>query len=144
MSSGSKVDLSNVRELLKVYTEIKTNLSTVELRDSVTKHYHKIAAFLKMAGMYVPRSKEMFNGLSRVSWKINHLLTTEDYFVDEVGFQYGNLPDYKEHCPACARTVMASSRSSPTPSEISLTPMMTPSMLGMTTSHHFRPSSTMR
>jgi hypothetical protein len=61
MSSGSKVDLSNVRELLKVYTEIKTNLSTVELRDSVNKHLYKIAAFLKMAGMYVPRSKEMSN-----------------------------------------------------------------------------------
>ncbi len=99
MSSGSKVDFSNVRELLKIYTEIKTNLSTVELRDSQTKIYHKIAPFMKMAGMYVPRSREMVNGLSRVSWMIDHLLTTADYFVDEAGFQYGNLPDYKEHCP---------------------------------------------
>jgi hypothetical protein len=97
MSSGPKVNLSNVRELLKVYTEIKTNLSTVEL---INKHLHKIAAFLKMAGMYVPRSKEMSNGsLSSALWKIDHLLTTADYFVDEAGFQYGNLPDYKEHCP---------------------------------------------
>ena len=62
MSSAPKVDLSNVRQLLKVYTEIKTNLSTLELRDSVTKNYHKIAAFLKTSGMYVPRSKEMSNG----------------------------------------------------------------------------------
>jgi hypothetical protein len=36
MSSVPKVDLSNVRQLLKIYTEINTNLSTVELRDSVT------------------------------------------------------------------------------------------------------------
>jgi hypothetical protein len=57
-----KVDLSNVRQLLKNYTEIKTNLSTVELRDSATKALHKIADFLKMAGMYVPRSKEISNG----------------------------------------------------------------------------------
>ncbi len=49
MSSGSKVDLSNVRELLKIYTEIKTNLSTVELRDKQTNLYHKIAPFMKMA-----------------------------------------------------------------------------------------------
>ena len=61
MSSAPKVDLSNVRQLLKIYTEIKTNLSIVELRDSVTKALHKIAAFLKMAGMYVPRSKEITN-----------------------------------------------------------------------------------
>ncbi len=142
MSSGSKVDLSNVRQLLKVYTEIKTNLSTVELRDSITKNLHKIAAFLKMAGMYVPRSKEISNGsLNRASWKIDHLLTTANYFqvVDEVGFQYGNLPDYKLHCPH-----RNGSRSSLTSSSMSLTSMMTPSMLGMTTSHHFRPSSTMR
>ena len=100
MSSAPKVDLSNVRQLLKVYTDIKTNLSTVELRDSVTKALHKIAAFLKMAGMYVPRSKEISNGsLSRASWKIDHLLTTASYFVDEVGFQYGKLPDYELHCP---------------------------------------------
>ncbi len=57
MSSNPKVDLSNVRQLLKINTEIKTNLSTVELRDSVNKECHKIAAFLKMAGMYVPRYK---------------------------------------------------------------------------------------
>jgi hypothetical protein len=92
MSSAPKVDLSNVRQLLKVYTEIKTNLSTVELRDSVTKNFHKIAAFLKMAGMYVPRFKE-------ISWKLDHLLTTASYFVDEVCFQYGKLPDYELHCP---------------------------------------------
>ncbi len=49
MASVPKVDLSNVRQLLKIYTEIKTNLFTVELRDSVTKALHKIAAFLKMA-----------------------------------------------------------------------------------------------
>ncbi len=61
MSSVPKVGLSNVRQLIKIYTEIKTNLSTVELRDSVTKALHKIAAFLKMAGMYVPRSKEITN-----------------------------------------------------------------------------------
>ncbi len=58
MASVPKSDLSNVRQLFKIYTEIKTNLSNVELRDSVTKVLHKIAAFLKMAGMYVPRSKE--------------------------------------------------------------------------------------
>ncbi len=58
MASAPKVDLSNVRHLLKIYTEIKTNLSTVELRDSVTKALHKIAAFLKMAGMYAPRSRK--------------------------------------------------------------------------------------
>ena len=96
MSSAPKVDLSNVRQLLKIYTEIKTNLSTVELRgDSVTKALHKIATFLKMAGMYVPRSKEISNGsFSRASLNIDHLLTTASYFVDEVGFQYGKLPDY--------------------------------------------------
>ena len=83
MASAPKVDLSNVRQLLKIYTEIKTNLSTVELRDGVTKAYHKIAAFLKMAGMYVPISKEISNGsLSPSSWKIDHLLTTASYFVD--------------------------------------------------------------
>jgi hypothetical protein len=98
MSSGFKVDLSNVRELLKIYTEIKTNLSTVELRDKQTNLYHKIAPFMKMAGMYVPRSREIVNGLNCASWKIDHLLTTADYFVDEVGFPYGNLPDYKEFC----------------------------------------------
>ena len=85
MSSAPKVDLSNVRQLLKVYTEIKTNLSTVELRDSVTKNLHKIAAFLKMAGMYVPRFKELSNGsLSRASWKIDHLLTTASYIWELV------------------------------------------------------------
>ncbi len=100
MSSAPKVDLSNVRQLLKIYTEIKTSLSTVELRDSVTKALHKIAAFLKMAGRYVPRSKEISNGsLSRASWKIDHLFTTASYFVDEVGFQYGKLPDYELYCP---------------------------------------------
>ncbi len=62
MSYAPKVDLSNIRQLLKIYTEIKTNLSTVELRGSVTKAYHKIAAFLKMAGMYVPRAKEISSG----------------------------------------------------------------------------------
>ena len=98
MSSGFKVDLSNVRELLKIYTEIKTNLSTVELRDSQTKIYHKIAPFLKMAGMYVPRSREIVDGLNPTLWKINHLLTTADYFVDEIGFPSGNLPDYNEFC----------------------------------------------
>ena len=68
IASAPKVDLSNVRQLLKIYTEIKTNLSIVELRDSVTKALHKIAAFLKMAGMYVSRSKEISNGsLSRAS-----------------------------------------------------------------------------
>ena len=56
MASVPKVDLLNVRQLLKIYTEIKTNLSTVEVRDSVTKALYKIATFLKMAGMYVPRS----------------------------------------------------------------------------------------
>jgi hypothetical protein len=100
MSSAPKVDLSNIRQLLKIYTEIKTNLSTVELRDSVNKTLHKIAAFLKMGGLYVPRSKEISNGsLSSASWKIDHLLTTANYFVDEVGFQYGNLQDYKLYCP---------------------------------------------
>jgi hypothetical protein len=95
MSSAPKVDLSNVRQLLKIYTEIKTNLSTVELRDSVAKAYHKIATFLKMARMYVPRSKEISNGsLNPSSWKIDHLLTTASYFVDELGFQYGKLPDH--------------------------------------------------
>ena len=99
MSSNPKVDLSNVRQLLKIYTEIKTNLSIVELRDSVTKALHKIAAFLKMAGMYVPRFKEISNGsLGRASMKINRLLTTTSYFVDEVGFQYGKLPDYELYC----------------------------------------------
>jgi hypothetical protein len=94
MSSNPNVDLSNVR------TEIKTNLSTVELRDGVTKALYKIAAFLKMAGMYVPRSKEISNGpLSRASWKIDHLFTTASYFVDEVGFQYEKLPDYELYCP---------------------------------------------
>jgi hypothetical protein len=40
-----------------------------------------------MAGMYVPRSKEMVTGsLRRTSWKINHLLTTANYFVEEAGF----------------------------------------------------------
>ena len=100
MSSNPKVDLSNGRQILNIYTEIKTNLSTVELRDGQTKNLHKIAAFLKMAGMYVPRSKELSNGpLSRASWKIDHLLTTASYFVDEVGFQYGKLPDYELYCP---------------------------------------------
>ena len=71
MSSAPKVDLSNIRQLLKIYTEIKTNLSTVELRDSVNKTLHKIAAFLKMGGMYVPRSKEMSNrSLNRASWNL--------------------------------------------------------------------------
>jgi hypothetical protein len=100
MSSNPKVDLSNVRQILKIYTEIKTNLSTVELRDGQTKNLHKIAVFLKMAGMYVPRSKELYNGpLSRASWKIDHLLTTASYFVDQVGFQEGKLPDHELFCP---------------------------------------------
>ncbi len=34
MSSVPKVDLLNIRQLLKIYIKIKTNLSTVELRDS--------------------------------------------------------------------------------------------------------------
>ncbi len=71
----------------------------MELRDSVTKALHKITAFLMMAGMYVPRSKEISNrSSSRTSWKIDHLLTTASYFVDEVCFQYGKLPDYELHC----------------------------------------------
>ncbi len=99
MSSAPKVDLSNERQLLKIYTEIKTNLSTVELRDSYNNLF-KIASFMKLAGMYVPRSKELTNGsLSRTAWKIDHLLTTASYFVDEVGFQDGNLPDYEIYCP---------------------------------------------
>ena len=100
MASNPKVDLSNVRHLLKIYTEIKTNLSTVELKDVQTKSLHKIAPFLKMAGMYVPRSKEMSSGsLDPSSWKIDHLLTTASYFVDQVGFQDGKLPDYQQLCP---------------------------------------------
>ena len=51
MASNPMVDLSNVRHLLKIYTEIKTNLSTVELKEGKTKSLHKIAPFLKMAGM---------------------------------------------------------------------------------------------
>ena len=99
MSSGSKVDLSNTLELLKVFTEIKTSLSTVELRDKPTQTSFKIAPFLKMAGMYIPRSKEMgANGLNPVLWKFDHLLTTAAYFVDELGFPYGTLPDYKVPC----------------------------------------------
>jgi hypothetical protein len=142
MSSGSKVDLSNVRELLRIYTEIKTNLSTVELRDFQTKIYHKIAPFMKMAGMYVPRSREMVNGsLNRASWKIDHLLTTADYFVDGAGFQYGNLPDYKEHCPHRNGLFQVFTDAF---GKKFLTSMMTSSIPGMTTSHHFRTSSTMR
>ncbi len=72
MSSGSKVDLSNVWELLKIFTEIKTNLSTLELRDKLTNLNHKIAPFLKMAGMYIPRSREIVNGLNPAIWKIDH------------------------------------------------------------------------
>ena len=45
MSSGSKVDLSNVRELLKIYTEIKTSLSTLELRDKANNTSYKVAPF---------------------------------------------------------------------------------------------------
>jgi hypothetical protein len=141
MTSAPKVDLSNVRQLLKVYTEIKTNLSTVELRDSVYKTLHKIAAFLKMGGMYVPRSKEISNGsLNRASWKIDHLLTTANYFVDEVGFQYGNLPDYKLFCPHRNGYFQVFTDVFGNVLDV----MMTSSMLGMTMSHHFRPSSTMR
>ena len=141
MSSASKIDLSNVRQLLKVYLEIKTNLSTVELRDSVTKNLHKIASFLKMAGMYVPRSKELSNGsLSRASWKIDHLLTTASYFVDEVGFQYGNIPDHELYCPHRNGYFQVFTDVL----ETSSTSMTAPSMLGMTTSLHSRPSSTMR
>ena len=100
MASNPKVDLSNVRHLLKIYTEIKTNLSTVELKDAQTKSLHKIAPFLKMAGMYVPRAKEMSSGsLDPSLWKIDHLLTTASYFVDQVGFQDGKLPDYHHLCP---------------------------------------------
>ncbi len=99
MSSGPKVDLSNTRELLKIFTEIKTSLSTLELRDKPSNTTYKVAPFLKMAGMYIPRSREMgANGLSRVLWKIDHLLTTAEYFVDEIGFPYGTLPDYKAPC----------------------------------------------
>ncbi len=92
MSSGPKVDLSNTRELLKIFTEIKTSLSTLELRDKANNTFHKVAPFLKMAGMYIPRSREMgVNGLSRVLWKMNHLLTTAEYFV-EVWFPVWDPP----------------------------------------------------
>ncbi len=57
MSSGPKVDLSNIRELLKIFTEIKTSLSTLELRDKPNNTTYKVAPFLKMAGMYIPRSR---------------------------------------------------------------------------------------
>ena len=99
MSSGPKVDLSNTRELLKIFTEIKTSLSTLELRDKPSNITYKVAPFLKMAGMYIPRSREMGpNGLNRAQWKMDHLLTTAEYFVDEIGFPYGTLPDYKAPC----------------------------------------------
>ncbi len=57
MSSGPKVDLPNTRELLKIFTEIKTTLSTLELRDKANNTFHKVAHFLKMAGMYIPDPK---------------------------------------------------------------------------------------
>jgi hypothetical protein len=146
LKQSSKVDLSNAWELLKVYTEIKTNLSNWELRDKSNNSFHKVATvapFLKMAGMYIPRSREIVNGLNRAVWKMNHLLTTAEYFVDEVGFPYGTLPDYKEHCeyrgdlfPVFTDVFRSS--------EISLPSTMTSSTHGTRTSHHFRPSSTMR
>ena len=97
MSSNTKVaDLSNIRELLKIYTEVLNELSVIELRDPVTKQLYKIAPFLKMSSMYVPRAKEIQDG-TLTHWKIDHLLTTSDYFVEQ-GFQEGKLPDHKEFC----------------------------------------------
>ncbi len=53
-----------------------------------------------MAGMYVPRAKEISSGsLSPSSWKIDHLLKTASYFVDEAGFPDGKLQDYQNYCP---------------------------------------------
>jgi len=99
MSSNPKVDLSNIRNLLKIFTEIKTVISTLELRDKPSNITYKVAPFLKMAGMYIPRSREIGpNGLNRAQWKIDHLLTTAEYFVDDIGFPYGTLPDYKAPC----------------------------------------------
>ena len=143
MSSNPKVDLSNIRNLLKIFTEIKTVVSTMELRDKPSNITYKVAPFLKMAGMYIPRSREIGpNGLNRAQWKIDHLLTTAEYFVDEIGFPYGTLPDYKAPCEY--RAGDSFSVFTGTSSEISLTSMMTSSTHGTMTSHHFRPSSTMR
>ncbi len=52
--------------------------------------------------MYVPRPnlKEIITGsLSRTSWKIDHFLTTTNYFVEEAGFPQGKLPDQERFCP---------------------------------------------
>ena len=147
MSSNPKVDLSNVRQLLKIYTEIKTNLSTVELRDGVTKALYKIAAFLKMAGMYVPRSREIITGsesLSRTSWKIDHLLTTANYFVEEAGFPYGKLQDQELYCPHRNGYFQVFTDVFGNIGLISLTAMTLSSMLGTIMLHHSRTSSTMR
>ncbi len=139
MSSNPKVDLSNVRHLLKIYTEIKTNLSTVELKEGKTKSLHKIAPFLKMAGMYVPRSKELSNGpLNRASWKIDHLLTSQLLCRPsriprgKAAGLPATLPVPRELLPGLHRRLR----------EYMLMTLL--SMRGMTMSHHFRSSSTTR
>ena len=45
MSSNPKVDLSNIRNLLKIFTEIKTVVSTLELRDKPSNITYKVAPF---------------------------------------------------------------------------------------------------
>ena len=101
MASTPKIDLSNIRDLLKIYQGVLDELSVIELRDPVSKTLHKIAPFLKMATMYVPRLEEIRDGtLTNILWKINHFLTTVDYFVDQAGFPEGKLPDEEVFCPS--------------------------------------------
>ncbi len=91
-----------------------------------------IAAFLMMAGMYVPRSKEITNGsLSRASWKIDHLLTTASYFVNEVGFPYGKLPDHELYCPHRNGYFQVFTEILGNILDVESSSMTTPSMLGM-------------
>ena len=95
MASNTKIDhaMANARELLKTFQAIKNEFANVEVRDPQSKILYPIAPFLKMTYLYVQRTSEMVTrSLGRSAWKIDHLLTTSRYFVQEAGFPEGKLP----------------------------------------------------